>query len=113
MDSFAKCFQELEESQLRRIKLARGADAVLEASVFLRTEKLNASSLTQAIQDELHHICTLKYEEPIQTNAPRLEGYGWSYHHVQDHMNRFFKSLLEKQNLAIQKLLTTKTVDEA
>jgi hypothetical protein len=60
----------------------------------LRDSRLLPDQIEADLAEELRSICNLTYEV-ANASSNRLNGFGWSLAHMQEHMERILKSRLE------------------
>jgi len=60
----------------------------------LRESRLLPDQIEADLAEELRSICNLRYEV-ANVSSNRLNGFGWSLAHMQEHMERILKSRLE------------------
>jgi hypothetical protein len=107
MEAFSQSILTLYESQLRRLQSSHDDPTIVErVSSALTAAKLTPESIKEACRSELVRIVTKTYEpdEPTHHGSHRLNGFGWSKSHVNDHMDRFLKNLLDRQSDIFRKI---------
>ena len=73
----------------------------------LRESKLLPDQIEADLAEELKSLCNLRYEI-ANAESRRLDGFGWSVNHMQQHMERFMKSKLEQMGTVLR---TKKKID--
>ena len=88
---------EILDEQIKRLVAfgIKTEEDVKFAKKELRKHRLLPDQLETDLCKELKLICLKKYEDskPLST---RLDGFGWSVAHIQDHMERMLKTKLQE-----------------
>ena len=67
----------------------------------LRESKLLPDQIEADLAQELQTICGLKYES-ANTSSNRLDGFGWSLYHLQEHMRKVMESKLSSVGIVLR-----------
>lgn len=97
---FAEAIQHWFGEHRQRLEATYGAEAATRAFERLTEARLGPDDINGSCAKELKAIVQKRYEEPIASS--RLQGYGWSTRHVQDHMRLFFKDKMQKAGQVLQ-----------
>jgi biopolymer transport protein ExbB/TolQ len=73
----------------------------------LKDSQLLPEQIEEDLAKELSSICNLRYES-ANAASHRLQGFGWSLQHMQEHMERVLKSKLEHLGTVLR---TKKKID--
>jgi uncharacterized protein (DUF1810 family) len=113
---FREKIQAIYEQQSQRLKMTMNDGAFVD-HLFekLYSHGHSPTEISKRCCNELKLVLIKRYEEPIGSN--RLDGYGWTRAHIEDHMKRYLASQLEeagaflKYELALEQKLENE--DEA
>jgi len=83
--------------QISRLLLSGNANLqeVEDIQASLKKHKLMPDQIECDLTKELATACNFKYDDIVQTSN-RLDGYGWSVQHLQEHMERMLKQKLQQ-----------------
>jgi hypothetical protein len=101
---FTEKIQAIYDQQSQRLKVTL-QDGPFVETLFQQLYSKGHSPLeiSKRCCAELKLVLAKRYEEPIGSN--RLDGYGWTRAHIEDHMKRFLAAQLEEAGASLKYLL--------
>ena len=109
---FRNALQELFTQQRARLECVVDRAHVDVAFEKLEDMGLDIKSIDRDCCSELQTILNKRYDDPIGSN--RLNGFGWTSAHVNDHMKRFLHSKMQSAGHFLrQYLIPQSDTDEA
>ena len=83
--------------QISRLLMSGNANLqeVEDIQIALKKHRLMPEQIECDLAKELSDACSFKYDDIVQTSN-RLDGYGWSVQHLQEHMERMLKQKLQQ-----------------
>lgn len=105
MDAFFESYRNLHEAQMRRLSTTKNATVVMQLTQELHAADCLPENVRDKCWDELSRVCLKKYSTSMASST-RFEGFGWSSAHIDDHMQRFLKEIMERRAQIFRKYIS-------